>query len=377
MLPEDCRLSISPIPNHQSPIPNPQSQIPILLIEMKFLLIYNIYINKIKNLMYGNLSKTIVSVPNSFHLSAHITSSTLNEFKYKEPAIYDTFSYLKKINSNPNNRYFRVSEHFKENSPYKDLNFNNNKRYISPLTDLKHTISLNYLLFGRNNDINKKKFRKSISQEQLLSRTNSMNLSKVTYKENSKENNETHSSQIINFMNNSIKENNNDKQQMDLIEEKNELSKINEVLPIEENTKEIDNNSINDDKKPKNSEEEEKIRKENYIKKLLENRPKNYKEINNFLDIKFTDETKQKQILPKIGRVPNSISQDDLFKKTMTLKLASLSMIRPEVKEGLFKRKKNMILKRDYDLIRRIYNVRKKLPFHLKNIISYEALMQK
>ena len=187
--------------------------------------------------MYGNLSKTIVSVPNSFHLSAHITSSTLNEFKYKEPAIYDTFSYLKKINSNPNNRYFRVSEHFKENSPYKDLNFNNNKRYISPLTDLKHTISLNYLLFGRNNDINKKKFRKSISQEQLLSRTNSMNLSKVTYKENSKENNETHSSQIINFMNNSIKENNNDKQQMDLIEEKNELSKINEVLPIEENTK--------------------------------------------------------------------------------------------------------------------------------------------
>lgn len=327
--------------------------------------------------MYGNLSRTIVNVPKSFHLSAHITSSTLNEFKYKEPAIYDTFSYLKKINSNPNNRYFRVSEHFKENSPYKDLNFNNNKRYISPLTDLKHTISLNYLLFGRNNDINKKKFRKSISQEQLLSRTNSMNLSKVTYKENSKENNETHSSQIINFMNNSIKENNNDKQQMDLIEEKNELSKINEVLPIEENTKEIDNNSINDDKKPKNSEEEEKIRKENYIKKLLENRPKNYKEINNFLDIKFTDETKKKQILPKIGRVPNSISQDDLFKKTMTLKLASLSMIRPEVKEGLFKRKKNMILKRDYDLIRRIYNVRKKLPFHLKNIISYEALMQK
>ena len=109
----------------------------------------------------------------------------------------------------------------------------------------------------------------------------------------------------------------------------------------------------------------------------MENRPKNYKEINNFLDIKFTDETKKKQILPKIGRVPNSISQDDLFKKTMTLKLASLSMIRPEVKEGLFKRKKNMILKRDYDLIRRIYNVRKKLPFHLKNIISYEALMQK
>jgi len=88
------------------------------MIEMKFLLIYNIYINKIKNLMYGNLSKTIVSVPNSFHLSAHITSSTLAENRYKEPTIYDTFSHLRKINSRPNNRYFRLSEHFKEHSPY-------------------------------------------------------------------------------------------------------------------------------------------------------------------------------------------------------------------------------------------------------------------
>ena len=70
------------------------------------------------------------------------------------------------------------------------------------------------------------------------------------------------------------------------------------------------------------------------------------------------------------------MSQDDLFKKTLNMKLNSLTMVRPEIKEGIFRRKKNMIMKRDYDMIRRIYNVRKKLPFHLKNILSHEALIQ-
>ena len=324
--------------------------------------------------MYGNLSRTIVTVPKSFHLSAHITSSSLAENKYKEPTIYDTFSHLRKINCRVNNRYFRLSEHFKENSPYTDLNFNNNKRYISPISKQQPFHNIYHFLFGKNVNINKK-IRKSLSQAQILSKTNSMNISKITNKENSKDYNDTHSSQNINIMNNSVEENNQFKKQTGLKEEKNNLFKINEVLPLEENTKNIDN--LNDEEiNTKNSEEEQKIREENYIKKLKENRPHNLKELQKFLNMKYTDETKPQNFLPKIGKVPNSISQDDLFKKTLTRKLASLTMIRPEVKEGLFKRKKNMILKRDYDMIRRIYNVRKKLPFHLRNILSYEALVQ-
>ena len=327
--------------------------------------------------MYGNLSRTIVTVPKSFHLSAHITTSNLGENKYKEPTIYDTFSHLKKVNSRVNKRYFRLNEHFKENSPYTDLNFNNNKRYISPISKLKPVISLNYFLFGKNFDINKK-IRKSLSQAQIFSKTNSMNLSKITNKDNSKDNyNDTHSSQNINIMNNSIKENNQNREQVDLIEEKNNLENINEVLPLEENTKDI--NIINDEiinTKNSEGEEEQKIRQENFIKKLKENSPHNLKELKNYLEMNYFEENKPPNFLPKIGKVPNSISQDDLFKKTLTSKLASLTMLRPEVKEGLFKRKKNMILKRDYDMIRRIYNVRKKLPFHLRNILSYEALVQ-
>lgn len=324
--------------------------------------------------MFGNLSRTIVTVPKSFHLSAHITSSTLAENRYKEPTIYDTFSHLRKINSRPNNRYFRLSEHFKEHSPYTDLNFNNNKRYISPISKLSPFISLNHFLFGKNVDVNKK-IRKSVSQAQLLSKTNSMNISKITNKENSKDNYiDTHSSQNINIMNNSLKDNTQYKQQIDF-EEKNDLYRINEALPLEENTKDM-NNLNEEELKTKNSDEEEKIRQENYIKKLKDNRPHNLEELKKYLEMKYTDETKPQNFLPKIGKVPNSISQDDLFKKTLTKKLASLTMIRPEVKAGLFKRKKNMILKRDYDMIRRIYNVRKKLPFHLRNILSYEALVQ-
>ena len=325
--------------------------------------------------MYGNLSKTIVSVPNAFHLSAHLTGLTVPENKYKIQTINDTFSYLNNIKYRPNNRYFRLSEHFKENSPYRDLNFNNNRRYISPLV-IRPSISLDKLLFPKtlNNNL---KIKKSISQDQLISITNSLNLSKTISKEITKENNNdnyNYSNQFINIMDNTTKENINNNSKINLNEEKNSLTKINEYNPIEQNS--INNNTIHEETHSKNSEEEEKTRQENYFKKLEENKPHNLSQLKKYLELKYTDESKKINFLPKIQRVPNSISQDDLFKQTLNSKLASLRMIKPKVKEGIFKRKKNMIMKRDYDLIKRIYNVRKSLPYYLKNIISYEALAQ-
>ena len=326
--------------------------------------------------MYGNLSKTIVSVPNAFHLSAHLIGITVPENKYKIQTINDTFSYLNNIKYRPNNRYFRLSEHFKENSPYRDLNFNNNRRYISPLV-IRPSISLNKLLFPKNSNINLR-IKKSISQDQLISNTNTLNLSKTLSKEITKENNidnYNYSNQFVNIMDNTTKENINNNSKSNISEEKNSLTKINEYNNIEQNS--INNNTINEETRSKNSEEEEKTRQENYFKKLEENKPHNLSQLKKFLEMKYTDETKKINFLPKIrGGVPDSISQDDLFKQTLNSKLASLRMIKPKVKEGIFKRKKNMIMKRDYDLIKRIYNVRKTLPYYLKNIISYEALAQ-
>lgn len=326
--------------------------------------------------MYGNLSKTIVSVPNAFHLSAHLVGITVPENKYKIQTINDTFSYLNNIKYRPNNRYFRLSEHFKENSPYRDLNFNNNRRYISPLV-IRPSISLNKLLFPKNSN-NNLRIKKSISQEQLISNTNTLNLSKTLSKEITKENNidnYNYSNQFVNIMDNTTKENINNNSKSNISEEKNSLTKINEYNNIEQNS--INNNTIQEEIHSKNSEEEEKTRQENYFKKLEENKPHNLSQLKKFLEMKYTDETKKINFLPKIrGGVPDSISQDDLFKQTLNSKLASLRMIKPKVKEGIFKRKKNMIMKRDYDLIKRIYNVRKTLPYYLKNIISYEALAQ-
>lgn len=326
--------------------------------------------------MYGNLSKTIVSVPNAFHLSAHLIGITVPENKYKIQTINDTFSYLNNIKYRSNNRYFRLSEHFKENSPYKDLNFNNNRRYISPLV-IRPSISLNKLLFPKKLNINKR-IKKSISQDQLISNTNTLNLSKTLNKEITKENNYdnfNHSNQFVNIMDNITKENLNNNSKNNLSEEKNSLTKINEFNTLEQHS--INNNTIHEETNSKNSEEEEKTRQENYFKKLEENKPHNLSQLKKFLEMKYTDETKKINFLPKIrGGVPDSISQDDLFKQTLNSKLASLRMIKPKVKEGIFKRKKNMIMKRDYDLIKRIYNVRKSLPFYLQNIISYEVLAQ-
>ena len=326
--------------------------------------------------MYGNLSKTIVSVPNAFHLSAHLIGITVPENKYKIQTINDTFSYLNNIKYRPNNRYFRLSEHFKENSPYRDLNFNNNRRYISPLV-IRPSISLNKLLFPKNSN-NNLRIKKSISQDQLISNTNTLNLSKTLSKEITKENNidnYNYSNQFVNIMDNTTKENINNNSKSNISEEKNSLTKINEYNNIEQNS--INNNTIQEEIHSKNSEEEEKARQENYFKKLEENKPHNLSQLKKFLEMKYTDETKKINFLPKIrGGVPDSISQDDLFKQTLNSKLASLRMIKPKVKEGIFKRKKNMIMKRDYDLIKRIYNVRKTLPYYLKNIISYEALAQ-
>ena len=323
--------------------------------------------------MYGNLSKTIVSVPNAFNISAHLTGLTLYDNKYKYQTINDTFSYLNKIKLRANNGYFKLSEHFKENSPYMDLNFNNNRRYISPLVT-KPSINLNDLLFPKNIN-NNQKIRKSISQSQLISKASSLNVSKIMDKEITKEANaDNNVHPIINIIDNTTKDNINNKQEINLSETKNTLTKINEFLPIEENTK--NNNTINEENYSKNSEEEEKSRQENYFKKLEENKPHNLAQLKKFLEIKYIDDSKKINFLPKIRRVTESISQDDLFKQTLISKLASLRMIKPKVKEGIFKRKKNMIMKRDYDLIKRIYNVRKTLPYYLRNIISYEALAQ-
>ena len=99
---------------------------------------------------------------------------------------------------------------------------------------------------------------------------------------------------------------------------------------------------------------------------LRDRKPNNLKELKEYLDIKYMDETKKNE-LPRIKRIHKSMSQDDLFKKTIDRKIQSLTVINPNVKNSLYRRKKNMILKRDYDLLQKIYANNVNLPYRFKN----------
>ena len=132
---------------------------------------------------------------------------------------------------------------------------------------------------------------------------------------------------------------------------------INQSKKINDNNDFINNiNSNNDD-----NDEEKKIQK--YLKKLRDKKPKNIKELKELLDMKYLEE-KKKNKLPIIRSLHMSISQDDLFKKTIDKKIESFTMIRPEIKNSIFRRKKNFIFQKDYDLFKKI---NANHPFRAKN----------
>ena len=283
--------------------------------------------------MYGNLSQTIVKLPKFFHISSYLSLCESSKTRYREPPLLDTFSQIKKINSYLKRRYFRLNDHFKENAPYKDLNFNNNKRYISPLTKIKPRKIFNNYFIAENSN----RFRKSNSQTQIMPKNPNTLIS-----------NNNSSKDMINTNNINILENNRYSLLSNTIniEDKNNLSSINES--------QMNNNKNNDEINESNAnlDNNEDIRFKIYKKKLIEKKPKNLKELKDYLDFNYMDN--KKFSLPKIRSIHKSISQDDLFKKSLDKKIESLTLIKPGIKNFLYKRN-NIILKKDYDLLHKLY----------------------
>ena len=306
--------------------------------------------------MLGNLSQTVIKVPNFFNLLTKLSSNEFAKTRYREPPLLDTFSQLKKVNSHLSKRYFRLNDHFKENAPYKDLNYNNNKKYISPIS--KYPLrSFEQFFYPEYNHT----LKRNNSQSQIISI--SRNFSKDnSNKNNSFENNDN--LQIENHRYNSIAPINNEEQKLPNIKENIIVNKVNKS---NENDKDInkENNDDNSNDNPDIVDDEQK-KIEKYMQMLRDRKPNNLKELKEYLDIKYMDETKKIE-LPRIKRIHKSMSQDDLFKKTIDKKIQSLTVINPVVKNSLYRRKKNMILKRDYDLLQKIYANNINLPFRFKN----------
>ena len=349
--------------------------------------------------MLGNLSQTVVKVPNFFHLLTKLSSPEFTKTRYREPPLIDTFSQLKRINSQINKRYFRLNDHFKENTPYKYLNYNNNKRYISPISKLPLR-NFQTIFFSEYEFLNQT-LKKNKSQAQLIQK--SKNISINSTNNISKDYlNKTNPNSINNNNINNIKIENNRYNSLNPVNsEENKISDINENINdnrSENKIKAINNNEINEENKndenksnennyninnnentnnenniddnnigEKNIDDEQR-KIEKYMQKLRDRKPNNIEELKEFLDIKFMEEAKKtKTVLPRIRPFNKSISQDDLFKKTIDKKIESLTVIRPEVKNSLYMRKKNIVLKRDYDLLQKIYTNHKNFPFRFDN----------
>lgn len=299
--------------------------------------------------MLGNLSQTVIKVPNFFNLLTKLSSYEFQKTRYREPPLLDTFSQLKKINSHPNKRYFRLNDHFKANAPYKDLNYNNNKRFISPITKLPLRSFEQFFYPEYNNKLNQN-LKRNNSQDELITisiNNPKYNLDKTT------SNNTNGKFKIENNRYNQIIPINIEEQKLPDIKENLNNHNINK-----NNNKDIDINKDNNDENNNDypdmvNDEQKNIEK--YLKKLRDRKPNNLKELKEYLELKYIDETK-KTTLPKIRRIHKSMSQDDLFKKIIDKKIGSLSVINPIAKDSLYKRKKNMILKRDYDLLQKIYS---------------------
>lgn len=314
--------------------------------------------------MLGNLSQTIVQVPNFFQLLTKLSSKEFAKTRYREPPLLDTFSQLKNINSNLNKRYFRVNDHFKENAPYKDLNYNNNKRYMSPVTKLMKRTFEKFLCLEIDREDFKRNLNRNHSQAQIIQNNNiennrydlqnNLNDDETNKLDDNLNNNNEINNEIINE-NNKIEENNDENNNLN-------INSNNDVKDDEKNNKNNDNeDNIKDDYNEKKS-----IQK--YLTKLQNKRTKNIKELKEFLDNRYMEE-KKKSILPKIKSMNKSLSQDDLFKKTIEKKIESLTMIKPEVKYSIYKRRKNIMLKKDYDLLQKIYANHRKFNFSFRNNI--------
>lgn len=271
--------------------------------------------------MLGNVSFTLAKVPNIFQFYTKISSQLFSKTRYREPPLLDTFSHLKIINSPINKRYFRIKDHFKENSPYKELNYNNNKIYISPMAKLfVKEYGYNFRLGYKN--INK--HIKNNIQTQIISNSNNNSISqrKIMQKDIM---NSISPKYIIN------KNKNNKEVGTNQNENNNEGNKgINNEKEKDEIKKDIDN-MIQKNKRTN----QESITK--FMNKKLNN-----------LNIKFIKEKKQ-IALPKIKHLFKSFSQEVLYKKIIERKIKSLTIIKPELKKMIIKRNQNLYLKWDND----------------------------
>ncbi len=281
--------------------------------------------------MIGNLSKSIVKLPNFFLKTLDENYNIENE-KTENNLIFQNNNYYKHSN------IFREKDYLRFAPLVENLNFNRNRRHI---------------LFSKLNSNRKKiDFNDIVKSEEVYT----SNLTSSNNNNNNINNNDN------NKTNSELFKNNNDLTQTVKTEKFNYESKL---IPIQQD--EIDNfnntvrtnidnliNKIKNDSKRTSFRNSKISINENNNENNNNNNENNE---NNNENIENKNETFNNNSFPKNTFLPfNTKSYDSLFKEMLDQKISSLKLITPKQKKEIFSRNSNFESKSTFDRYKHFYD---------------------
>ena len=279
--------------------------------------------------MIGNLSKSIVKLPNFFLKTLDENYNIENE-KTENNLIFQNNNY------NRHSNIFREKDFLRFAPLVENLNFNRNRRHIlfSKLNSNRKKIDFN--------DIVK-------SEEVYTSNLTSSNNNNINI--NNNDNNKTNSE---------LFKNNNDLTQTVKTEKFNYESKL---IPIQQDEIDNFNNTVRTNidnliNKIKNDSKRTSFRNSKIsINENNNNNNNNENNENNNENIENKNETFNNNSFPKNTFLPfNTKSYDSLFKEMLDQKISSLKLITPKQKKEIFSRNSNFESKSTFDRYKHFYD---------------------
>ena len=277
--------------------------------------------------MIGNLSKSIVKLPNFFLKTLDENYDIENE-KTENNLIFQNNNY------NRHSNIFREKDFLRFAPLVENLNFNRNRRHI---------------LFSKLNSNRKKiDFNDIVKSEEVYTSnlTSSNNNNNINI--NNNDNNKTNSE---------LFKNNNDLTQTVKTEKFNYESKL---IPIQQDEIDNFNNTVRTNidnliNKIKNDSKRTSFR--NSKISINENNNNNENNENNNENNENKNETFNYNSFPKNSFLPfNTKSYDSLFKEMLDQKISSLKLITPKQKKEIFSRNSNFESKSTFDRYKHFYD---------------------
>ena len=298
--------------------------------------------------MFGNLSKSLIKVPNHFNLNTENEQKNISKKEFEK--ILNNYNNLKKINfykSNKNSHYFKERD-FIKNNLHLDLNYNNNfRKNLTPHIKPRNALNFEEFFFGSG-----------------FSNTNTNTNTKTNIKTNTNINRNT------NILNNNFPFNTNkgtkySSKSKDFLSSKNSIYSrdSNNIL---KSVEKLDNEEFNENL---NTNIDKLIKKihENSLNFNLFKEKRGFGGTTRFKRIEILKEfiNRDQVVIPppkfKFPKV-NIKSNEKVYRDIMDKKLTSLSMINNKVKEQLKSKNRYFTSQKEFYKFNNSYFSSKKNP---------------